>query len=60
MYKLYWAQSSGVIAPQVLLEEIGAKYEKSRFGARPERRAVYLQEAQQLQRRAGSASPTSA
>ncbi len=39
---------------------IGAKYEKSRFGARPERRAVYLQEAQQLQRRAGSASPTSA
>ena len=30
---------------------IGAKYEKGRFGARPVRRAVYLQAAEQLQRR---------
>lgn len=28
MYKLYWAQMSGAIAPQALLEEIGADYEK--------------------------------
>ena len=28
MYKLYWSKMSGVIAPQVLFEEIGAKYEK--------------------------------
>ena len=27
---------------------IGAKYEKSRFGARPEQRAIYLQQADQL------------
>ena len=28
MYKLYWSPGSGAIAPQVLLEEIGAQYEK--------------------------------
>ena len=28
MYKLYWSIMSGVIAPQVLLEEVGAEYEK--------------------------------
>ena len=28
MYKLYWAKMTGAIAPQVLFEEIGAKYEK--------------------------------
>jgi glutathione S-transferase/GST-like protein len=28
MYKLYWAQSSGAMAPQALFEEIGAEYEK--------------------------------
>jgi glutathione S-transferase/GST-like protein len=28
MYKLYWAQGSGAMAPQALFEEIGAAYEK--------------------------------
>jgi glutathione S-transferase/GST-like protein len=28
MYKLYWAKDSGAMAPQALLEEIGAEYEK--------------------------------
>jgi glutathione S-transferase/GST-like protein len=28
MYKLYWSKMSGAIAPQALLEEIGAEYEK--------------------------------
>ncbi len=28
MYKLYWSKMTGVIAPQVLLEEVGAEYEK--------------------------------
>lgn len=28
MYRLYWAKSSGAIAPQVLFEEIGLDYEK--------------------------------
>lgn len=28
MYKLYWARESGAMAPQALLEEVGAKYEK--------------------------------
>ncbi len=28
MYKLYWSIMSGVIAPQVVLEEVGAEYEK--------------------------------
>jgi glutathione S-transferase/GST-like protein len=28
MYKLYWAQGSGAMAPQALFEEIGADYEK--------------------------------
>ena len=28
MYKLYWSQMSGAMAPQALLEEIGAEYEK--------------------------------
>jgi len=28
VYKLYWAKMTGAIAPQVLLEEIGAEYEK--------------------------------
>ena len=28
MYRLYWAKSSGAIAPQVLFEEIGVDYEK--------------------------------
>jgi glutathione S-transferase/GST-like protein len=28
MYQLYWAEMTGAMAPQVLLEEIGAKYEK--------------------------------
>jgi 7-keto-8-aminopelargonate synthetase-like enzyme len=37
---------------------IGAKYEKSRFGARPERRAVYLQAAEQLQRRTEMSPPS--
>ncbi len=27
MYRLYWSKRTGVIAPQVLLEEIGAEYE---------------------------------
>jgi hypothetical protein len=27
MYKLYWSKMTGVIAPQVLLEEVGAEYE---------------------------------
>lgn len=28
MYKLYWAPHTGAIAPQVMLEEAGAKYER--------------------------------
>jgi glutathione S-transferase/GST-like protein len=28
MYKLYWSQGSGAMAPQALFEEIGAEYEK--------------------------------
>jgi glutathione S-transferase/GST-like protein len=28
MYKLYWAQGSGAMAPQALFEEIGIEYEK--------------------------------
>jgi glutathione S-transferase/GST-like protein len=28
MYKLYWAQGSGAMAPQALFEEINAEYEK--------------------------------
>lgn len=28
MYKLYWSRGSGVVTPQVMLEEIGAEYEK--------------------------------
>lgn len=28
MYKLYWAQDTGAMAPQILLEEIGADYAK--------------------------------
>jgi len=28
MYKLYWSKSAGSMAPEVLLEEVGAKYEK--------------------------------
>ena len=28
MYKLFWAKSMGSMAPEVLFEEIGAKYEK--------------------------------
>ena len=28
MYRLYWAEDSGAMAPQILLEEIGAEYEK--------------------------------
>jgi len=28
MYKLYWSRGTGVVAPQVMLEEIGADYEK--------------------------------
>jgi glutathione S-transferase len=28
MYKLFWSKSAGSMAPEVLLEEIGAKYEK--------------------------------
>jgi glutathione S-transferase/GST-like protein len=28
MYKLYWAPGTGAMAPQALLEEIGAEYEK--------------------------------
>ena len=28
MYKLYWAQGSGAMAPQALFEEIGVEYEK--------------------------------
>jgi glutathione S-transferase len=28
MYKLYWSKMSGAIAPQALLEETGAEYEK--------------------------------
>jgi glutathione S-transferase/GST-like protein len=28
MYKLYWAKDSGAMAPQALLEEIGAAYDK--------------------------------
>ena len=28
MYQLYWAKDSGALAPQILLEEIGAEYER--------------------------------
>ena len=28
MYKLYWAADSGALAPQIILEEIGAQYER--------------------------------
>ena len=28
MYKLYWAQNSGALAPQILLEEVGADYQR--------------------------------
>jgi glutathione S-transferase len=28
MYQLYWSEDSGVLAPQIILEEIGAKYER--------------------------------
>ena len=28
MYKLFWSKSAGSLAPEVLFEEIGAKYEK--------------------------------
>jgi glutathione S-transferase len=28
MYKLYWAQETGAMAPQIILEEIGASYER--------------------------------
>ena len=28
MYKLYWAQETGAMAPQILLEEVGADYER--------------------------------
>ncbi len=28
MYKLYWAENTGAMAPQMLLEEIGADYER--------------------------------
>jgi glutathione S-transferase/GST-like protein len=28
MYKLYWSEGSGAMAPQALFEEIGAEYEK--------------------------------
>lgn len=28
MYKLYWAENTGAMAPQMLLEEIGAEYER--------------------------------
>ena len=28
MYKLYWSKMSGAMAPQAILEEVGAKYEK--------------------------------
>lgn len=28
MYILYWAQNSGALAPQILLEEVGAEYQR--------------------------------
>lgn len=28
MYTLYWAQNSGALAPQILLEEVGAEYQR--------------------------------
>lgn len=28
MYKLYWGQQTGAMAPQILLEEVGADYER--------------------------------
>ena len=28
MYKLYWAQETGAMAPQILLEEVGADYKR--------------------------------
>ena len=28
MYKLYWAADSGALAPQIILEEVGAAYER--------------------------------
>jgi hypothetical protein len=28
MYKLYWAPETGAMAPQILLEEVGADYER--------------------------------
>ena len=28
MYQLYWAKDSGALAPQIVLEEIGAEYER--------------------------------
>jgi glutathione S-transferase len=28
MYQLYWSKDSGALAPQIVLEEIGAKYER--------------------------------
>lgn len=31
MYQLYWAKDSGALAPHILLEEIGAKYEAHFF-----------------------------
>ncbi len=44
MYKLYWAQDTGAMAPQILLEEVGADYAKIvlDLDAGDQRGAAYL------------------
>ena len=36
MYKLYWAPDTGALAPQILLEEVGAEYEVLEMRRQPD------------------------
>lgn len=42
MYQLYWAQETGAMAPQILLEEVGADYQRVITEAGKEMEADYL------------------
>ncbi|MDH5355069.1 MAG: glutathione S-transferase family protein [Gammaproteobacteria bacterium] len=42
MYQLYWAQETGALAPQILLEEVGADYQRVIIEAGKEMEADYL------------------
>jgi len=44
MYKLYWSKGAGSMAPEVILEEVGAKYEKIEvdLAKQANRRAEFL------------------